>query len=433
MDSWSSSTAVEQNLVSGPAPEHLDAHALVIGIADYQQVRKLPPAQDASAIAALLANEQQGAYPPQQVTLRQDGEATKATLLADLATLAKETDPESTVFIAFSGHGGRIESGPRAGEYLIPVEADPSTPDTLAETSISGDAFAEAIAAIPGRKVVVVLDCCHSGGIGALRDVVAPALRDGLSEGYYQRLAQGMGRVIYAAARDNEFSVQLGGDDYGLFTKHLLAGLQGGVASEDGMVRIFDLFEYVQPRVTAEYPQQHPVFKAEVEENFAIAMWRGGEKGVVSRDEEGYRYDAYVSYVDREPDATWVWETLVPTLEEAKLRVAVSGDVEEPGVARVVNVERGITQAKRTIVVLSDAYLADHLADLENVLAQTLGIQEGSYRLLPVAIEPDVNDKLPVRLGMLTTLNMVDQRRGERNFERLVTALQGPLPRRGEA
>jgi hypothetical protein len=152
----------------------------------------------------------------------------------------------------------------------------------------------------------------------------------------------------------------------------------------------------------------------------------------VPRDAEGYRYDAYVNSVDREPDAPWVWETLVPRLEQAKLRVAVSGDIEEPGVDRVVNVERVITQAKRTIVVLSDAYLADHMADFENVLAQTLGIQEGSYRLLPVAIAPDVSDKLPVRLSMLTTLDLDDQRRGERNFGRLVTALQGPLPRRVE-
>jgi hypothetical protein len=403
----------------------------VIGIADYQKVPKLPPTRDAAAIAALLADERQGAYPPDQVILRQDGEATKATLLADLANLANVSDPESTVFIAFSGHGGRIESGPRAGEYLIPVEADPTSYDTLAETSISGEAFADAIAAILARKVVVVLDCCHSGGVGALRDVAAPAVRDGLSENYYQRLAEGKGRVIYAAARDTEFSVQLSGDDFGLFTKHFLAGLQGGVASDDGMVRVFDLFEYVQPRVTAEYADQHPIFKAEIEENFAVAMWRGGEKGVVPRDADGFLYDAYVSYVDREPDATWVWETLVPKLERTKLRVAVSGDVEEPGVARVVNVERGITQAKRTVVVLSEAYLVDNMADFENVLGQTLGIQEGSYRLLPVTIESTASGKLPVRLSMLTTLDLGDRRRGERNFERLLTALRGPLPHRG--
>jgi hypothetical protein len=117
-------------------------------------------------------------------------------------------------------------------------------------------------------------------------------------------------------------------------------------------------------------------------------------------------------------------------LEQAGLRVAVSGDVEEPGVARVVNVERGITQAKRTIVVLSEAYLSDHMADFKNVLAQTLGIQEGQYRLLPVTIEPGAEERLPVRIGMLSSVDLADARPGERNFNRLVAALQGPLPTR---
>jgi hypothetical protein len=117
----------------------------VIGISDYQYARKLPPTRDAAAIAVLLADDRQGAYPPAHVRLRQDGEATKATLLADLASIAAATDPESTVFIIFSGHGGRIENGPHAGEYLIPVEADPASLDSLAETYISGDAFACAL------------------------------------------------------------------------------------------------------------------------------------------------------------------------------------------------------------------------------------------------------------------------------------------------
>ena len=147
------------------------------------------------------------------------------------------------------------------------------------------------------------------------------------------------------------------------------------------------------------------------------------------RDEEGFRYDAYISYVEREPDAGWVWDMLVPRLEAAGLRMAVSGDSETPGVARVVNIERGIRQAKRTVVVLSDVYLADRMADFENVLAQTMGIQEGAYRLLPVKFGALDESRLPVRLSMLTALNLTHPARAEREFERLVQALRGPSPR----
>ena len=74
--------------------------------------------------------------------------------------------------------------------------------------------------------------------------------------------------------------------------------------------------------------------------------------------------------------------------------------------ARVVGIERGIRQAKRTVIVLSEAYLADQMATFENTLAQTMGLQEGAYRLLPVKIGEIEEAKLPTRLSMLTTLNL---------------------------
>ena len=78
----------------------------------------------------------------------------------------------------------------------------------------------------------------------------------------------------------------------------------------------------------------------------------------------------------------------------------------------------------------SEAYLSDHMASIRDVLAQTLGIQEGQYRLLPVTIEPGAEERLPVRIGMLSSVDLADARRGERNFNRLVAAPQGPLPTR---
>jgi hypothetical protein len=413
-------------------PNLLHAHALVVGIAAYRQVRPLPAVvtNDARAVAELLTDERYCGYLPENVRFLRDEEATRDGLRQSLADLANRTSAESSVFVYFNGHGGRIDTGPQAGQYLIPVDGVYPPGDQLAETAVSGAEFADALRAIPARKVVVVLDCCHAGGIGEPKDALAETFVPGLADRYYDALVGGTGRVIFASSRGAELSWAHGGEEFSVFTKHLLGGLRGGVASDDGLVRVFNLFEYLQPRVTADEPRQHPVFKAEVEENFAVALWQGGAKGTVPKDAEGYRYDAYVSYADREPDAAWVWETLVPRLEGAGLRLAVSGDVEEPGVARVVNVERGITQAKRTIVVLSEAYLADHMAEFENMLAQTMGIEEGTYRLLPVQIAEFDAKHLPVRLGMLSRLNIVDARRSDRAFVRLIEALQGPLPRR---
>jgi len=408
-----------------------NAHALVIGIANYRHVNRLPPTvlQDARDIHDLLVDPQHCGYPPGNVQLLLDGAATQAAIRQALADLAARCDLDSTVFLYVSSHGGRIESGPCAGEYLLPVDTAYTSAESLAQTAISGIEFTEALRAIPARKVVVAFDCCHAGGIGQPKDAAVPEIK-ALPESYYDALKAGRGRAILASSRSSEYSWVLPGAPNSLFTHHMLAGLRGGIPSDDGLVRIFDLFEYLQPKVTGDQPNQHPIFKAELEENLPVALYLGGQKGVVPRDEQGFRYDAYVSYVEREPDAAWVWETLAPRLEEAGLRVAVSGDVEEPGVARVVNVERGMRQAKRTVIVLSEAYLADSMADFENVLAQTMGVQEGTYRLLPVKIAPLDEARLPTRISMLTALNLAHPRRAEHEFERLVQALQGSLPHR---
>ena len=408
-----------------------DAHALVVGVANYRHINKLPPTvlKDAQDVHDLLVDPRHCAYPPDHVRLLVDEQATRAALSQALADLAARSSATATVFLYFSSHGGRIASGPHAGEYLLPVDVDDRSAESFAETAISGATFTEALHAIRARKVVVVFDCCHAGGIGRPKGAAAPEVK-ALPESYYEALMAGRGWLILASSRSTESSYVLPGAQNSLFTQHLLAGLQGGIPSDDGLIRVFDLFEYLQPRVTGDQPHQHPIFKAELEENFPIALFLGGQKGVVPRDEEGFRYDAYVSYVDREPDATWVWDTLVPRLEDAGLRLAVSGDVEEPGVARVVNIERGIRQAKRTVLVLSESYLADHVAEFENVVAQTMGVQEGAYRLLPVRIGPVDAGQLPVRLGMLTALDLAHPRRAGREFDRLMRALAGPLPRR---
>ena len=106
-----------------PAMEN--AHALLIGIANYQHVRKLPSAvkKDVEDIYNLLVDPQHCGYPPDNVDLLRDEEASEAAMRQALADLAARSDEDSTVFFYISSHGGQIESGPDAGEYLLPVGA----------------------------------------------------------------------------------------------------------------------------------------------------------------------------------------------------------------------------------------------------------------------------------------------------------------------
>jgi hypothetical protein len=398
-----------------------DAFGLLVQVGAYQHVPPLPAVDDASAIAAVLTDPDRGGYRPENVRLLLDAAATRSTLLAALDELTHRTNTDSTVFVYFSGHGGHVGSGPHAGEYLLPVDAVYPDDEALAATAVSGDQLTAALRAIAARKVVVVFDCCHAGGVGRPKDIGSAPLEVGLRESYYDALGAGRGRAILASSRATEYSYVPAGSRLGLFTSHLIDGLQGAAAGDDGYVRIFDLFEYVQPRVTTARRDQHPVFKAELEDNFAVAMRPRAVAPVAPIADGKFRYDAYVSYA--EPDREWVWTALVPPLEQAGLRVAVSDDVAEPGVARVVNAERGIRQSRRTIVVLSESYLGDRMADFENVLAQTMGVDEGRHRLLPVRAAPFDRERLPTRLSMLTAVDLTRPDRVNRELARLVTTL----------
>ncbi len=418
-----------------------NAHALVVGIANYQNVGKLPPSVlgDSMGIYKTLIDPETCAYPRQNVTLLQDGKATAATLREALAALAEKTDSHSTVTIYLSSHGGRIEAGEHRGEYIAPVDVrvDPADPSVLAGSAISGSEFSAALEAIPAAKVLVLLDCCHAGGIGEAKDLAPDiGLAKGFSQEMIDRLGAGKGRAILASARPDEKSYILSGDQHSLFTKHLLAGLAGAVAGEDEFVRVFRLYEYVQPRVTAQHPNQHPRFKANLEDNFAVAFYKGGQTKQVppapAASEDEFTYDVYISYTDREPDSTWVWEKFVPQLEDAGIppeRIAVVGEVERRGVTLLLEAERALLQSKRVVLAMSNGYFADTRAKFDIALTQNEQVKANTFRLLPMIIDAEMDRSLiPPRLDIYGPVDVTHPRMGERRLAKVASEIKGPLP-----
>ena len=102
-----------------PAMEN--AYALVVGIANYQNIKKLPLTvlKDAQDIYDLLIDPYHCGYSKNNVTLLKDGAATRTALSQALTQLAQQSNQNSTVFIYISSHGGQIEHGPHKGEYPL--------------------------------------------------------------------------------------------------------------------------------------------------------------------------------------------------------------------------------------------------------------------------------------------------------------------------
>lgn len=259
-------------------PTFDSGQALLIGVANYENIDGLPEQvlNDVNSVSRVLTDPQLCGYPPQNVQTLLDYQATKVAVLEGLNNLAKRCQPDSTVVIYISSHGGRLE-GTNAGEYLLPVDVLNSSEEELARTAISNAEFSTYIEHINAERILVIFDCCYAAGIVTLKSGQSSALKN-LSENYYDALSQGRGCVIYAASRNDETSQIAAGASHSLFTQHLLNGLQGAVPPQSGTIRVSDLFYYVAGKVQETHDKrhpQHPVLKGIVENNFPIALHQG--------------------------------------------------------------------------------------------------------------------------------------------------------------
>lgn len=246
-------------------------HALVIGVANYPRINPLPEIvlNDARDLRTLLTDPVTCSYPPTHVAQLLDGEATGNSIRAGLASLAARTDPDDTAVVFFSGHGAHDPARDNTRQYILPYDCDPAD---LHGTAIAGDEMTGMLREVQAGRLLVLFDSCHSGGAGDPKGALVQIKR-GLSEDYYQVLAQGKGRVVIASSRSDELSWALPGWDHSLFTHYLLEALRGdGKTLGDGYVRVFDVFRHVVDRVPTK-ADQHPIFKATaMEEDFAIAL-----------------------------------------------------------------------------------------------------------------------------------------------------------------
>jgi Caspase domain len=253
-----------------------DGHACIIGVGG-----DLPnTVDDAIGFAQILNDPERCAYPVEQVSLLTKEHAKRKDILAALDRLAQSTTPDSTAIIYFSGHGYQVESPMGEAYYLMPFGYDVNK---LHKTAISGAEFTAKLKAIPAKKLLVLLDCCHAGGLGDTKNLGYTAVKAPLPPEAQALLAEGKGRVVIASSTSDELS--FAGKPYSAFILALIESLAGkGVSQKDGYVRVADLALYareVVPQRTRD--RQHPILNFEQADNFVLAYYAGGEtepKGV---------------------------------------------------------------------------------------------------------------------------------------------------------
>lgn len=246
-------------------------HALLVGVgADLPNT-----VDDATGLAALLADTERCAYPTGHVHLFTEQQATRSQILNALDQLAASSDASATIIFYFSGHGYEVNTTIGKSYFLLPYGY---ALNTLATTAINGAELMAKLNAIPAQKMLVLLDCCHAGGLEDAKAPGASFAKAPIPAEAVELLAKGSGRVIIASSQADELSYA--GKPYSQFTQALLEALAGAGASKaDGYVRAADLAMYARETVPSQTKgKQHPVLHFEQADNFVVAYYAAGDK-----------------------------------------------------------------------------------------------------------------------------------------------------------
>ena len=388
-------------------------HALLIGVDCYEDttIQPLDAARnDVTNLHDTLVDPHGCGYPRANVRSVMGPQTSKDGLFAELERLSDACKPDDTVIVYFSGHGMALQNeGTRCG-YLLPYDGRGDIKN-VENTWIPFRTFLSACDSFIANHVVVILDCCYAGSAELLSQVLT-------------KYDTPRGRVLFASSPANERAYTNPVSGMSRFTSHLVEGLRGAAPGKDGAIRVFDLFEYVErsmKNIPGLEKVQRPIFKAEVGENFPIALWRGGN----ADDRNESPFDAYISFAEQDGD--WVYDVLLPALEQEGLKICTS-DLEATmaGGYRVASVERAIEQSRRIVLILSSHHAESSWAHYETMLGRTRAIEDRKPRLVPF-----LRESMKLQALALRSLQPIDYTHprfgGAEAIRRLCQALRSPI------
>ncbi len=218
--------------------------ALAIGINHYEKISPLSGAvNDAEKMAALISKHEDGSPNFDTKIVTSDNKQITKKIMKSLLTdlLTKSAD---MAFFYFSGHG----TCTNLGGYLCTYEADQYD---------EGFPVQELLVLInqsPIKEIIVMLDCCQSGSLGAI-----PALSSGIT-------VVKEGTSILTASREDESSIEINGS--GIFTSLVCDALSGSAADLLGIITPAGVYSHVEQSFGAW--EQRPLFKSYVSRSTAL-------------------------------------------------------------------------------------------------------------------------------------------------------------------
>ena len=219
--------------------------ALLVGASTFpEDPHNLPalkgPPHDVRMLEDALTHPQVGLHQRGNVTSLLN--YTRAEILDRVEGFFADAGKDDQLILYYSGHG---RQDGRGNLYLA---ARDTRTDRLISSAISDETINAMIDGSAAGRVVLVLDCCHSGSFKGLD---------------LPETLKGTGRFLLTSCRSRELAVDAGeGDGPSAFTKCLVEALLSGEvdSNRDGFVSLNEVYDYVLPRLKAaskQIPQRY--------------------------------------------------------------------------------------------------------------------------------------------------------------------------------
>jgi len=279
-----------------------NGYALLVGVTQSQAPgADLPDvAKDIAAVYGVLTDPQRCAYPAANAQTLVGEAATRQGILEGLdwlrQSLQSDGSGNATALIYYSGHGWRDASSAPPVYYLIPYDV---RRETVRSRALRAEDFAAEVAALNPHRLLVVLDCCHAGGMG-VKDVIAasgwvnsaasPALLISDSPGTISGeaakgldlLSRGSVRAVLSSSQGAQLSYMRKDGKMSIFTYHLIEALTGHARPAEGATEVLvsDVMGHVWRRVPESARRdwnedQQPDYQ--MTGNFPVALLSGGK------------------------------------------------------------------------------------------------------------------------------------------------------------
>lgn len=216
------------------------SRALIVGIDRYKAASPLSYAvSDAQEVREVLVSEFD--FSSENIIYLADEQATRANILKAFLRFANDdVGLDERIIIFYAGHGHTVTGSRGEVGYLVPYDADPSDLSTL----IRWDELTRNAQLIRAKHMLFIMDACYSG-LALTRQAQSGSSR------FLKDMMLRISRQVLTAGKANEVVADAGGPlpNHSVFTGHLIQGLQGNAAIQDGIITASGLMAYVYGKV----------------------------------------------------------------------------------------------------------------------------------------------------------------------------------------